>query len=274
MKLTPERFGQNRYGYAFEQVKTFGTRKHLDIGCFDGKWVAEVGAALGIPVHGVDVNGDAIDAGRKAGLKAALRHIQTISYLPFSNGEFDSITLLDVYEHLNVTQQAEVLIESLRLLRPGGILVITVPGRHLLSCLDIGNLKFRFPRLHRLYIQAKHGNDFYNFRYVNNPYGLVGDVSSDKKWHEHFRAQELSDALRAAGFEIVDVDGAGYFMRIFYVLYLFPSKIIRRFATWLLRVDYRWFMTANLFITARNPRSERELGVEIVRAGEQIPVQA
>lgn len=257
MRHDSTRFGPNRYGYAFEKIKASGSKRHLDIGCFDGSWIAEISAALNIEVHGADVNKDAIQRGEKRYPTTTLHHIRAVTNLPFSNEEFDSITLMDVYEHLDACDQAGVLLEIRRLLRPGGLLVITVPGKHLFSFLDIGNLKFRFPRLHRLYIKERYGVDFYNSRYANNPHGLFGDVSARKRWHEHFKAQQLVHVLQSAEFDIVDVDGAGYFMRLISMLTLVPSKLVHRLASWLMTMDYRTFASANVFVTCTHITARR-----------------
>ena len=50
--------------------------------------------------------------------------------------------------------------------------VVTVPRRHVFSVLDLGNLKFRFPRLHRRWYVWRHGEAGYEHRYGDNPFRL------------------------------------------------------------------------------------------------------
>lgn len=132
--------------------------------------------------------------------------------LPFDDASFDSVTVLDVLEH--VYEQAELLVELNRVLKDGGKLVVTVPGWHLFSFLDMGNFKFRFPRLHRWYYCLKHSREEYEYRYVSNPDGLIGDISARRRWHEHFSRPRLQELLAEAGFNVIDFDGTGFFGRV------------------------------------------------------------
>ncbi|MFQ5495622.1 MAG: class I SAM-dependent methyltransferase, partial [Phycisphaerae bacterium] len=66
---------------------------------------------------------------------------------PYPDGHFDSIAITEVIEH--VPDEAATLAELDRILKRGGVLVLTTPHRGWLTFLDPGNLKFMFPRLHR-----------------------------------------------------------------------------------------------------------------------------
>jgi SAM-dependent methyltransferase len=250
-------FGESRHGYALEQVRAAGSHAHLDIGCFDGAFLQAL-AVLGVEtLCGVDVNEDALSEGRPRFPALELIHVADTRSLPFADGRFDSVTLLDVLEHMAEDHQGVLLAEVRRVLRPGGIFVVTVPGQHVFSALDLGNLKFRFPRLHRRWYTRRHGADAYRYRYVDNPFGLVGDVSGEKRWHEHFSADRLGSLLEAAGFEVVDVDGSGLFMRPLRIGRLVSPGPLRRVLDGLLVRDAGRFASANLFVTARRRRDER-----------------
>jgi SAM-dependent methyltransferase len=58
--------------------------------------------------------------------------------VPYPDGYFDGVLLLDVLEH--VPDERAVLAEIARLLRPGGRLVLSVPNRGALASLDSLNL--------------------------------------------------------------------------------------------------------------------------------------
>lgn len=64
--------------------------------------------------------------------------------LPLADASFDGVLLLDVLEH--VVDQAVVLREVQRVLKPGGTLVLSVPHRGLLGWLDSLNLYARLVR--------------------------------------------------------------------------------------------------------------------------------
>ena len=175
--------------------------------------------------------------------------------MPFDDASFDSITVLDVLEH--VYEQTELLKELNRLLKNKGRLVVTVPGRHLFSFLDMGNFKFRFPRLHRWYYRLKHTQGEYERRYVANPDGLIGDISSKKRWHEHFNRAKLQKLLKEADFDIIDFDGTGFFSRVISnISYFFKwLKPIHRALGKLQSCDYRAFESTNLFCAAEKSRN-------------------
>jgi SAM-dependent methyltransferase len=243
-------FGWDRYGFAWQRVQACGAA-HLDYGCGDGRFLAGLkNKGIGRLV-GVDVSREAVESarGRCSGMEIA--HIGSQSALPFADGEFSSISLLDVLEH--VDGQDVLLSELRRVLRDDGTLIVTVPGQHVFSFLDVGNLKFRFPRLHRWFYCRRRGRDEYEHRYVSNPDGLVGDVSAKKRWHEHFSRGKLAGLLDRSGFSVVEFDGAGLFARILKIKAMLTERlgplhaVVRRVIAW----DARRFRSANLFCIAR-----------------------
>jgi SAM-dependent methyltransferase len=253
-------FGPGRHAYAWERVRTARSRAHLDIGCYDGAFLHAL-APLGIPRRvGIDVEGDAVARGRERYGELELIAVPDTRTLPFDDRSFDSISLLDVLEHLPLADQRVLLAEVRRILRPGGAFIVTVPGRHALSVLDLGNLKFRFPGLHRWWYTRRHGREAYEHRYGANPFGLVGDVSAEKGWHEHFSATGLNALLASSGLALVDVDGSGRFLRLLVPARLLAPARLRPVVTGLIERDAARYADANLFATAEvaaQPQSSR-----------------
>lgn len=250
-QLTPANpHGVSRYGYAWQKISDQQTRasgspehKHLDIGCYDGKWLASLN---GSGHTGVDLNQDAIEIGKKNFSHLDLRHIADVKALPFAPASFDSVSMLDVLEHMDLATQEAVIRQIYSVLKPGGTLIITVPGRHFFSFLDLGNLKFVFPRLHRFFYTLRHGAQEYHYRYVDNPFGLVGDVMATKRWHQHFSRQELESLVgTVAPFEMLDWDGTGFFTR---VLVLF-RPLLRTRLNGALKWDSKKFHSTNLYMS-------------------------
>ena len=96
----------------------------LDIGCGDGRtygnWIqTRVGQYVG-----VDVSENAVNMAKSLGLDA--RRIGDASDLPFNNAEFDLAICMEVLEHLFDPLLA--VKEAKRVLKPGGVLVVTVPN--------------------------------------------------------------------------------------------------------------------------------------------------
>ena len=152
-----------------------------------------------------------------------------------------------------MADQVGVLRELGRVLTDDGVLIVTVPGRHLFSFLDLGNLKFRFPRLHRWQYCRKHSAAEYEQRYASNPDGLVGDVSAQKRWHEHFSKRQLGSLLGEAGFVAAEFDGAGFFYRLLKTLgyVVRPIGPLSRCLRRLERLDCKAFESVHLFCLGR-----------------------
>jgi len=248
-------YGYDRWGFAWEYVEA-GSSAHLDFGCNDGKFMNALKDKNVARLAGVDVSAEAIDRGKGLYPDLEIVHIRQAAALPFDDGTFDSITILDVLEH--VSGQSELLTELNRVLKDEGKLIVTVPGRHIFSFLDMGNFKFLFPRLHKWYYRLGHSAEEYVHRYVSNPDGLIGDVSADKRWHEHFSRRKLGNLLEKGGFSVIEFDGTGLFSRFIgpaghFLRWLRPlMKVIRR----LQDADAKAFESANLFCTAEKHRGQ------------------
>jgi len=250
-KITPENpHGYDRYGFAWQNVPQGGTA-HLDFGCYDGAFLATLASkGLGRLV-GVDICQDAVHKAHERFGDLEVIHISKTVPLPFGEAEFTSITVLDVIEH--VDEQRALLDELNRVLKDNGILIVTVPGRHLFSFLDTGNFKFRFPRLHQWYYCRRHSKAEYEYRYVSNPDGLIGDVCAGKGWHEHFSRAELEKLLENCRFAVVEFDGTGLFSRVIKNLsfLLGGLKPLQAFLKKIEILDARFFESTNLFCVAR-----------------------
>ncbi len=252
-------FGHTRQGFAWQHVPASSVC-HLDFGCYQGHLLGALRRKGVQQLVGIDVAGEAVETARQIYTGIEFYHLRQSIPLPFTDGLFTSITLLDVLEH--VDDQKALLDELHRVLRDEGLLVVTVPQQHVFSFLDRGNYKFRFPHLHRWYYRLRHSRAEYERRYVSNPDGLVGDVSANKRWHEHFTPQHLGEILVASGFQPVLFDGSGLFTRVTSHLHLLLDWVpfARRLLHALERADARRFKSMNLFCLARKglPTSHRE----------------
>ena len=243
-------YGYNRWGFAWEYVPRRAAA-HLDFGCYDGVFLSNLKSKEIGRLVGVDISERAVKKAQQLFPDLEITKINETLSLPFDDGTFSSVTILDVLEH--VDEQAELLVQLNRVLKEQGILVITVPRQHLFSFLDRGNLKFRFPKLHRWYYCLRHSQQEYQYRYVSNPDGLIGDISAKKRWHEHFSREKLSKLLAEAGFNVIDFDGTGFFNRaISSVNFLFLRwiKPLQAFIRKIFALDTKLFESTNLFCVA------------------------
>jgi SAM-dependent methyltransferase len=177
--------------------------------------------------------------------------VRVAERLPFADASFDSVSLLDVLEHTR--DERTTLAEVCRVLRPGGLLVLTVPGRHVFSVLDPDNAKFRAPRLHRAVYSARFGRTAYDQRFRDDSDGLRGDMAWERGWHTNFETRDLLALVTESGLVPRLKDGANLFWRFFQVPALLAPPAARKLFDAPLRADGRMFRRANLFLTAVRP---------------------
>lgn len=127
---------------------TMNLGRYLDVGCGDGQFFRGLRRHFQIEdAFGVDSSGTALLAANKEGLQTKKVDLSS-DVLPFANGTFDTVSMIEVIEHLHDVEHC--LKEVSRVLRPGGFLLLTTPnmaswhGRVSLIagyqplCLDIG----------------------------------------------------------------------------------------------------------------------------------------
>jgi SAM-dependent methyltransferase len=197
---------------------------------------------------GVDVNPSAVSSNQDSDPRVSLVTIRKGQKLPFADASFDVVTLVGVLEHVH--EQKLLLQELRRVLVDDGRLIVSVPGQHFFSFMDLGNMKFRFPRLHRWYWSRKHSVEEYQRRYVQGEDGLIGDIEVEKRWHEHFTPDRLSRLLTDSGYEILDADGFGYFMRPIHNAWTL-SPVLKGPLYRLMLSDMRSFASAEIFVECR-----------------------
>lgn len=96
----------------------------VDIGCGAG-YTAKVFESHWRMV-GVDISGDSLQLCQRRGLKR-LCHIDMTGFsLPFKTDSFDFVLALDVIEHIE--DDIHALAECRRILKTGGLLIVTVPA--------------------------------------------------------------------------------------------------------------------------------------------------
>ncbi len=88
----------------------------LDAGCGEGVLVEEM-RGLGFDIRGIDLNYESTIVTRG-----------NILDMPFGRESFDVVLLLDVFEHLSFEDQPKALREVMRVLRPAGQLIASIPN--------------------------------------------------------------------------------------------------------------------------------------------------
>ena len=239
-------FGVHLHSFLWEILGDYPKGRHLDYGAYDGSMLAKLAASGRIAEGiGLEVNLEVIRANQERKPRnIQLVHIIKGSAMPLPSASCDSASIYGVLEH--VVDQSAILAEMHRVLKAGSPLVVAVPGRHLFSFLDLGNLKFRFPALHRHFYTKKHGAKVYHERYVECKNGLFGDIEKEKMWHQHFSPKELTGLLERNGFKVVKSDGMGFFGRVLMILELAVPGFLKGPLRSVRRKDMKSFRSTEL----------------------------
>jgi len=103
-----------------------GNAPVVDIGCGRGEWL-ELLSESGIVARGCDLNRVAVEECRERGLEAELADgLKVLSSLP--EASCSAVTGFHVIEHLPFEFVVKLLDEALRVLRPGGVLIVETPN--------------------------------------------------------------------------------------------------------------------------------------------------
>jgi SAM-dependent methyltransferase len=99
----------------------------LDAGCGSGYGSAEL-AKTGACVTGADVSGEAVEYAREHFGAQGIRFVEApCESLPFEAESFELVTAFEVIEHLE--RWRDLLGEANRVLKPGGVLLVSTPNR-------------------------------------------------------------------------------------------------------------------------------------------------
>ena len=227
MLLDFEAEGPTRHTRAFRWLPEHA-RRVLDYGCGDGRFIASVASVREqLECYGCDVDTQAIERAERSHSGVRFGRLTADGVSPFEAGYFDAVCMLDVLEH--VPDERLTLQEVARVMRPQGTLLLSVPHAGPFTWLDTGNIKFRFPRLHRaFYRYVLRDMDRYHRRFGNVGDGLYGDVSvSERMWHRHYSRAELF-ALLEPDFEIAQATCFSLVPPVWSGLVLLYTKVTKR----------------------------------------------
>jgi SAM-dependent methyltransferase len=99
----------------------------LDCGCGMGFYLMAIDRLWDVRLVGLDSDPQRLGQAEQLGIRADLVQGDA-QRLPFEDGSFDSVLMTEVLEHL--PDDAGALAEVARVLRPGGVLAVSVPHAH------------------------------------------------------------------------------------------------------------------------------------------------
>lgn len=106
------------------KAKVANKAEVLEIGFGDGRHL-ELFAEMGANPHGIDILHKAVERAHRNGFRVCHGDARD---LPFSDDSFDLTYSLGVFEHFEETEEA--ISEQIRVTRPGGSGIMTVPHLH------------------------------------------------------------------------------------------------------------------------------------------------
>lgn len=192
----------------------------LDIGSGAGVFADRM-ATLGAEVVGVDANSEAVTYAQQTFGRSGLRFVQGyLDELDLPQASFDAATCLEVIEHVYLDQVRHLLLGLRRLLRPGGLVLITTP-----------NYRGLWPIVEWL---ADHFSSV---------------AKMDRYQHvTHFHRRMLRQLLDEVGFRVEAIQTYGTFAPFLAVL---SARMASRLDRWERRVDLPF---GNILVArARNP---------------------
>ena len=150
------------------------SEKHLDIGCGPGTFIGNYtyGNSFGVDIALPQIK----FAQENYGSKGQFLKITPNEPLPFEEQTFDTISLIELIEHLNDKDVFNLLIEIKRLLKKDGRLLLSTP-----------NYGSAWPILEKI---------------VN----LIGGVSYEDQHINHFNKYRLKELLQKVGFQKINVE--------------------------------------------------------------------
>lgn len=160
----------------------------VDVGCSYG-WLAYVMSDQGLKKFvGVDPSATAIEFARKKNRAADFR-VGRAERLPLKDETADVVVMFDVIEHVAKWAETAALSEAYRVLKPGGVLLLSTPNYHWLM------------------------NMF-------DPVWYWG--------HRHYRAETLKNVLEKIGYKKVKMEVRGGVWFSWYLWWLYAAKRILR----------------------------------------------
>ncbi|KKQ97036.1 MAG: ubiquinone/menaquinone biosynthesis methyltransferase [Candidatus Woesebacteria bacterium GW2011_GWB1_39_12] len=190
----------------------------LDFGCGDGLFCKELKKKAEV-VYGCDLDSALLEKAKKSVKGVNFEIARSDGKTPYKKDFFDCVLMMGVLEH--VADEKITLSEIWRVMKPGGSLYIYGINKGMFGFFDAGNMKFRFPRLHKFLYSVLLGSKKYEKEFISkNARGMEGDFTLGKKWHTHYSVDDLRDLL-GSKFKIIRIVHFGFF-----VPFLLPLQFV------------------------------------------------
>jgi ubiquinone/menaquinone biosynthesis C-methylase UbiE len=126
--ITPKEYEklEDRHKKVLEMFSRHKFDRILDVGCGDGNFSTLIGKACNAKeIYGIEISEKGVESAKKKGVKCYKLDIDE-EYFPFENNYFDAVFAGEIIEHL--FDPDHFLDEVYRVMKPGGIFVLTTPN--------------------------------------------------------------------------------------------------------------------------------------------------
>jgi len=210
--LEPDPSFARRARIIFKNMNLSGKEKILEVGCGRGFYLKTLIDVLSdLDITGIDLNKKYLSVAKKFIDNKKVKLINAdATNLPFKNETFDRIIATEILEHIPDDQKA--ISEMFRVLKPGGIAMITVPNKNYPFFWD--PLNWTLERLFHWHIPA-------------NIWWLAG------LWADHVRLydeKELGEKIKKSGFKVQKVWYATHYCLPFshFLLYGIGKNLVEK----------------------------------------------
>lgn len=135
----------------------------LDLGCGYG-FLVECARRFGIPAIGLEASADAVAESRLRHPEADVRLWQAEAGLPLETATVGVAVANQFIDHISQEDNRKLLAETLRVLQPGGVLLVSSPSRMNPHDDDLGHLSFFSPSEYRQLVSS------FGFEVVEQPF--------------------------------------------------------------------------------------------------------
>lgn len=148
--------------------KSYAPRRVLEAGCGTGHLSKMLEARYGWRMHPIDLAMEGLAYGRGLGVDRMAQ--ADIGAVPYRDGAFDAVLSMDVLVHMPLGQEGKPFGELVRVLRPGGLLVVRVSALNILKSRhsQFAHERQRFTRGRLLGLAAAHRLRVLRCTYLNS----------------------------------------------------------------------------------------------------------
>ncbi len=176
----------------------FSGEKVLDWGCGNGRFY-ELFQDYSVDYYGVDISEKMIEIAKTQYPKAKFQVVDPLS-LPFPNNFFDKVFSFAVFHHIPSEEfRLQFLKEAKRILKPGGLLILTVWNLNPLKMILFGEWK-RFLRFLKYLILKISGRSKLDSKDFYLPWGNIC-----LRYIHYFTKNELKNLAEKSNFRLKEI---------------------------------------------------------------------